>query len=290
VFDLHEAFSRNLGWVTAAEQERLRRSRIAVGGLGGTGGDHVITLTRLGIGAFNIADFDTFNTVNFNRQAGAMMSTLGKPKTDVICSMAKDINPELEVQVFREGITPQNVDHFFRGVDVYVDALDYFAFESRQFVYKRLAELKIPAVIAAPLGMGAALINFLPGGMTFEEYFRLDGLPESEKALRFLVGLSPAVLQRAYLADPSRVKLGARAGPSTPMACKLCAGVAATEALKILLGRGKVYGAPHGVHFDAYRNKLVKTWRPGGNNNPLQRLMLALIRLTLKKGMAQKPD
>lgn len=290
MFDFHEAFSRNLGWVTAAEQNLLRRSRIAVGGLGGTGGDHVITLTRLGIGAFNIADFDTFNTVNFNRQAGAMMSTLGKPKTDVISSMAKDINPELEVQVFREGITPQNVDAFFRGVDVYVDALDYFAFDSRQFVYKRLAELEIPAVIAAPLGMGAALINFLPGGMTFEEYFRLDGLPESEKALRFLVGLAPAVLQRAYLADPSRVKLGARAGPSTPMACKLCAGVAATEALKILLGRGKVYGAPHGVHFDAYRNKLVKTWRPGGNNNPLQRLMLALIRLTLKKGMAQKAD
>ena len=290
MFDFHEAFSRNLGWVTAAEQNLLRRSRIAVGGLGGTGGDHVITLTRLGIGAFNIADFDTFNSVNFNRQAGAMMSTLGKPKADVISSMAKDINPELEVQVFPEGITPQNVDAFFRGVDVYVDALDYFAFDSRQLVYKRLAELEIPAVIAAPLGMGAALINFLPGGMTFEEYFRLDGLPESEKALRFLVGLSPAALQRTYLVDPSRVKLGARAGPSTPMASKLCAGVAATETLKILLGRGKVYGAPHGVHFDAYRNKLVKTWRPGGNNNPLQRLMLALIRLTLKKGIAQKPD
>lgn len=290
MFDFHEAFSRNLGWITADEQNLLRRSRIAVGGLGGTGGDHVITLTRLGIGAFNIADFDTFNTVNFNRQAGAMMSTVGKPKADVISSMAKDINPELEIQVFPDGITPQNVDSFFRGVDVYVDALDYFAFDARQLVYKRLAELKIPAVIAAPLGMGAALINFLPGGMTFEEYFRLDGLPETEKALRFLVGLSPAVLQRTYLADPSRVKLGARAGPSMPMACKLCAGVAATETLKILLGRGKVYGAPHGVHFDAYRNKMVKTWRPGGNNNPLQRLMLGLIRLTLKRGPPRKPD
>ncbi|MBC8007438.1 MAG: ThiF family adenylyltransferase, partial [Prolixibacteraceae bacterium] len=146
MFDFHEAFSRNLGWITADEQNLLRRSRIAVGGLGGTGGDHVITLTRLGIGAFNIADFDTFDIVNFNRQAGAMMSTVGKPKADVISSMAKDINPELEVQVFSEGITPQNVDSFFRGVDVYVDALDYFAFDARQLVYKRLAELKIPAV------------------------------------------------------------------------------------------------------------------------------------------------
>jgi hypothetical protein len=48
--------------------------------------------------------------------------------------------------------------------------------------------------------------------------------------------------------------------------------------LKILLGRGKVPAAPHGLHFDAYRNKLVRTWRPGGNNNPLQRLLLSVAR------------
>ncbi|MCU0736234.1 MAG: ThiF family adenylyltransferase, partial [Methylotetracoccus sp.] len=58
----------------------------------------------------------------------------------------------------------------------------------------------------------------------------------------------------------------------------LCAGVAATEALKILLGRGKVLAAPHGFQFDAYRNKLVHTWRPGGNSHPLQRLVLMIAR------------
>jgi hypothetical protein len=40
--------------------------------------------------------------------------------------------------------------------------------------------------------------------------------------------------------------------------------VAATDALKILLGRGDVVAAPRGVQFDAYRNKLVHTWRPWG--------------------------
>jgi hypothetical protein len=62
------------------------------------------------------------------------------------------------------------------------------------------------------------------------------------------------------------------------MACQLCAGVAATEALKILLGRGRIRAAPHGVQFDAYRNKLVHTWRPGGHRNPLQRLLMAIVR------------
>lgn len=36
--------------------------------------------------------------------------------------------------------------------------------------------------------------------------------------------------------------------------------------------------APHGMHFDAYRNKLVHTWRPGGNRHPLQRLAMAIIK------------
>jgi len=250
--------------------------------LGGTGGYHLLTLTRLGIGAFSIADFDVFGLANFNRQAGAMMSTVGHPKLDVLASMARDINPELDLRLFPTGVSRDNVDSFFDGVDVYVDALDYFAFDARDVVYRKCAEARIPAIIAAPLGMGAALISFLPGGMTFEEYFDLRHAPEGEKALRFLVGLSPALLQRTYLADPSRVSFGTRAGPSTPMACMLCAGVAGTELLKLVLRRGKVYGAPHAIQFDAFRNRLAKTWRPGGNRNPLQRLAINLVQRQLR--------
>jgi hypothetical protein len=62
------------------------------------------------------------------------------------------------------------------------------------------------------------------------------------------------------------------------MACSLCAGVAGTEALKILLGRGRVLAAPHGMQFDAYRNKLARTWRPGGNSHPLNRLAIAVAK------------
>ena len=79
-FDYHEAFARNIGWVTEAEQAALRGKRIAIAGMGGVGGVHLLTLTRLGIGAFNIADMDTFDVVNFNRQAGASMSTVGQPQ------------------------------------------------------------------------------------------------------------------------------------------------------------------------------------------------------------------
>lgn len=282
-FDYDAAFTRNIGWITTAEQQKLRRARVGIAGLGGVGGFHLLTLVRLGIGAFNLAEFDNFGLANFNRQAGAMMSTVGRPKLDVMIEMARDINPELDIRTFPEGVQPHNIDEFLRDVDVYVDGLDFFAFEARRMTFAACARLGVPATTAAPIGMGVGLLNFLPGGMSFEQYFQLEGLSEEEMALHFLAGLTPAMLQRTYLVQQDAVKLGRGAGPSTPMACQLCAGVAATEALKMILKRGKVVAAPGGLHFDAYRCRYVRTWRPGGNANPLQKLLMGLIKRQLAR-------
>ena len=280
-FSYDEAFSRNIGWLTRQEQALLRHKRVAIAGLGGVGGGHLLTLCRLGIGKFHLADFDQFDIANFNRQAGATVSALGQDKLAVMLQQARDINPELEVNGFSAGVTTDNLDAFLDGVDLYIDGLDFFAFEIRQQVFAACAAKGIPAVTAAPLGMGAAVLNFLPGGMSFDDYFRLNDGTEAEKPLRFLMGLAPSSLQMGYLVDPSTVDLANQKGPSTIMACQLCAGIAATEALKILLGRGNVRAAPKGYHFDAYRNKLALTWRPGGNRNPLQRVLIALAKSKL---------
>lgn len=277
-FNFDAAFSRTLGWITQTEQTVLRAKRVALAGMGGVGGSHLLTHTRLGVGKFNIADFDEFEIHNFNRQAGASLSHLNRPKVDVMAEMALDINPLLEMKRFPAGVTRENLDEFLDEVDLYVDSLDFFAFEARQMVFAACARKGIPAITAAPLGMGAAFLCFLPGGMTFEQYFQLEGHADKEKALRLMLGLSPALLQMGYLVDDSRVDFEAREGPSTPMACEICAGVAATHSLKILLNRGGVPAAPHGVHYDAYRNKLSHTWRPWGNRNPIQKLGLAIAR------------
>lgn len=286
LFDYATAFSRNIGWLTEAEQERLRHKRIAIAGMGGVGGFHLLTLARLGVARFSIADLDQFELANFNRQAGAVMSTLGRPKVDVLAEMARDINPACELDVFRDGVHEGNLSRFFADVDLYVDGLDAFAFDIRERVFAYCAERRIPATTVAPLGMSAALMNFLPGGMTFEDYFQLAGKSDLEKSIRFLVGFAPALLHRHYLVDPSRVDLSAHRGPSTGLSCELCAAVAAGEAVKILLGRGKVWAAPHGIQIDAYRNKLAHTWRPGGNRHPLNRLAIWIIKRQLGIGSA----
>lgn len=285
-FDYNEAFSRNLGWFTDAEQQKLRASTVAIAGLGGVGGIHLLTLARLGVGRFHIADFDTFDVANFNRQVGATMSTLGQRKLDVLAAQARDINPEVELKLFPQGVSAESPDDFLRGADIYIDGLDFFAFAARRATFAACHRLRIPAVTAAPLGMGSALLVFLPDRMSFEEYFRLEGCNETEQALRFLVGLAPAGLHRPYLVEPSRIDLAARRGPSTMIACNLCAGFAAAEGIKLLLGRGEVRPAPWGLQYDAFRNKLVRTWRPGGNNHPLQRLIMAIGR----RQLARKPS
>lgn len=281
-FDYNLAFSRNIGWITREEQASLKNKRIAIAGLGGVGGSHLITLTRLGIGKFNVADFDKFELPNFNRQAGASISHIDKQKTDVMTEMALDINPELDIKTFNNGVTAENLSEFFKDVDLYVDSLDFFAFDAREMVFDYCAAHGIPAITAAPLGMGTALLNFLPGKMTFEEYFQLKDKSENDKILNFLLGLSPAMLQRGYLVDKNAVDLLNHKGPSTPMACALCAGFAATQALKILLKRGNVLAAPWGLHFDAYNDKLAKTWRPGGNRNLIQKIGIFIAKQQLK--------
>lgn len=278
VFDCTRAFSRNIGWISADEQRTLAGARIAVAGLGGVGGAHLLTLARLGIGAFNIADFDHFEVHNFNRQAGAFMSTLDQPKVEVLARMAADINPEADIRTFPAGVTEDNLDAFLDGVDVYVDGIDFFAMDARRMLFRACAARGIPALTAAPLGMGVAFLYFEPGGMSFEEYFCLEGQDRQEQFARLMAGLSPAMLQRTYLVAPEAVNFGEQRGPLTAMACELCAGVMGTAVLQVLLGRGSLRAAPWGMHFDAYRQKLRFTWRPFGNRNPLQKLLLAFIR------------
>ncbi|WP_017444344.1 ThiF family adenylyltransferase [Gayadomonas joobiniege] len=284
MFNYENAFSRNIGWLTNTEQLSLQSKRVAIAGAGGVGGEHIVTLARLGIGAFNISDFDVFEEHNFNRQAGAFVSTLGRDKMAVMKEVALDINPNLNVKTFPTGIDNNNVDEFLDGADVYIDSLDFFAHQARKLVYQKCQDKNIPVIVAAPIGMGAATLCFTSDSMGYEEYFRFaDCRNENEELVKFLIGLSPSLMQKSYLVDPSTSDFLAKKAPSLPMGVKLCAGVAASFAVKILLNRGQLVTAPHGLHFDAYKNKMVKTWRPWGNRNPIQKLVFMIAKKVVLK-------
>lgn len=281
-FNYEVAFSRNLGWLTEEEQQILSTKRVAIAGLGGVGGDHLLNLTRLGIGNFNISDLDVFEIANFNRQAGASLRTLGVLKVYELEDLATDINPRLDIKTFPQGINVDNVEEFMEGVDLYVDSLDIFAVEARQLIFDICARDGIPAITAAPLGMGTSVVCFKVGGMSFQQY--VGWQPNEsivDKVLKFLVAVSPKPTQLKYLVDPSRVDFIRRKTPSTPMGIHLAAGVVGTYVVKLLLGRGDVISAPRSLHFDAYLNTFRVIWRPWGYRNPLQKMTLKFVKRKL---------
>ncbi len=270
-FSYAEAFSRNLGWFTEAEQQALRGKTVAIAGMGGVGGVHLLTMARLGVANFKIADMDVFENANFNRQVGAMMSTIGQPKADVLARMVQDINPEAKVEKFGEGINDANLDVFLKGVDLFIDGFDFFVLDIRRKTFARCRELGIPAVTAAPIGMGVAFMAFTRDSMSFEDYFRFEGCSKERQYVNFLMGLAPSGMHRAYLVDPTRADLPKKRTPSTFIGVELCAAFTGAQVVKFLLGRGDVRPAPYHYHFDAYRNKF-KSGRQSGNGGLLQRV------------------
>ncbi|MBJ00498.1 MAG: hypothetical protein CME67_04645 [Halobacteriovoraceae bacterium] len=284
MYDYKKAFERNLGWVTPEEQEKIKTTRIAVIGMGGVGGHHAHCLARMGFSQFKISDFDTFEIQNFNRQFGALSSTVGKKKTDVIKNTILDINPEASVECFDEGINESNMEEFLRGVDVICDGLDLYASHLRSPLYELAHKMGVYIVSAGPFGMGTSCIVINPKGMSFNEYFDLNhpNLTVEAKIIRFLAGMAPTMMHRKYIADPERVQLFEGTLPSIQPGCYAASAALGTVVLKLALGRGKVLFAPTTYHTDLYLNKAKKSWLPFGNRNPLQKIKIKILHRMFK--------
>jgi len=167
-------------------------------------------------------------------------------------------------------------------VDLFIDGFDFFVLDIRRKTFARCRELGIPAVTAAPVGMGVAFLLFTKEGMSFEDYFRFEGKSELRQYINFLIGLTPSGMHRSYLVDPTRLNIAKRKAPSTMIGVQLCASFTAAQTIKVLLGRGEVKPAPFHYHFDAYLNKF-KTGLRRGNNTLLQRLKGNAVERMIRK-------
>lgn len=105
--------------------EKLKNARVAIFGVGGVGGYVCEALVRSGIGSFDLIDNDTVCLSNLNRQIIATHSSVGKYKVDVMRDRMLDINPEVNVKVYKCFFLPENAHEFpFAEYDYVVDAVD----------------------------------------------------------------------------------------------------------------------------------------------------------------------
>lgn len=258
-YNYQNAINRNIGLCSELEQEILKTSTVGIAGVGAVGGNYLITLARMGIGHFKIADLDIFEEANLQRQAGAFITSLNKPKVDVMAEMALDINPNIKVQVFPQGITEETIDEFLSGLDVVLDGIDAFQIGPRRLLYQKAREKGIFVMISAPKAYGATLQIFDPNGMSFDEYFNIsDSMTRAEQIAAFLLGLAP-FKKLKYGIDDKKINFEKEKAPALACTVALSTGVITSAILKLLLNREKPKCIPHAFYVDSYHWSFLHT-------------------------------
>lgn len=164
-----ERTDRNIGWITREEQEIIRGAAVGIAGCGGMGGELAEKLLRLGVGEIRIADNETFDVSNINRQFAAITSTVGTPKSFATAMMLRGIADDTTVLVYPRGICEDTVFDFVNGCDVICDEIEFWCIGSRILLHRAARERGVPVFVCNSLGFGSQLFLFTPQSMTMEE-------------------------------------------------------------------------------------------------------------------------
>jgi tRNA threonylcarbamoyladenosine dehydratase len=112
--------------IGAEKLNRIKNANVLVVGLGGVGAYAAEMICRAGVGKMTIVDGDVVEHSNRNRQLPALVSTVGKPKAEILGSRFRDINPEIELTVVNEFIRDEKAVKLIESqpFDYVVDAID----------------------------------------------------------------------------------------------------------------------------------------------------------------------
>ncbi|MHB1361781.1 MAG: HesA/MoeB/ThiF family protein [Thermoleophilia bacterium] len=268
-----EMVDRNIGVYTWEEQERLRRSRVAICGLGGVGGYEAILCARMGIGSVTGVDFDSFEVSNINRQMLATMDTIDRPKADAMEEALKSINPGMEVNSHQTQVDEDNVADLLSGHDVVLEAVDDMP--TRVIIHRTARELGIPSVgmSGSPPTRGF-VATFLPDGVRYEDALNLPEPGKKLTDMELRQRIADIKKKRAW----HSVKLGAPAEWAqaycdskaswiiTPVRAHLLSLFSFHEVVQLLAGREPLAVAPKGILIDLSQQTpvVVSGAPPGG--------------------------
>ncbi|MCL4456319.1 MAG: ThiF family adenylyltransferase [Nitrospirae bacterium] len=252
-----EMVKRNIGVYTIEEQEKLRKARVAVCGLGGVGGYEAILCARMGIGGITGMDMDSFDISNINRQMLASTSTLDEPKALVAERIIREINPTIEVKTVKARVDEDNAVELLSGHDIVLEAVDDMP--SRVIIHRTARELGIPSVgmSGSPPNRGF-VSSFFPEGVPYEAALNLPCMGKKLTAMELRQQIADIKKKRAWYS----VKMGAPASWAgnycegkdgwiiTPVRAHLLALFSFHEAVQILTGREPLAPAPKGILID----------------------------------------
>jgi molybdopterin/thiamine biosynthesis adenylyltransferase len=251
--------SRNWGFITADEQQKLNSVKVSVAGAGGDGGLVAEHLARLGVRRFALADPEIFEPENANRQNGCDVSTMGRNKAAVIGDIIQRINPAAEVMIYPHGIALDNIEEFVDGAGLVVDETEYTRPQLSLMIARAARPRKIPVVSGVNVGFGAMVTSFLPGHMTLEKYLGLPPDITIEEASTVDLPLRRWVVRLPSYGEEHGLRLiatGTVPAPSVAPGVALASGLVVTEAFNAITGRRQPITAPRTLYFDAMERRM----------------------------------
>jgi molybdopterin/thiamine biosynthesis adenylyltransferase len=145
---------------TEEHQKKLKDSTALIAGIGGLGGTAALYLAVAGIGKLVFAHYGNLTLSNMNRQILMKHEWIGKSRVIQAMKTIEDINPDVEVEIYNERITGDNVDRLLNGVHVALSARPNF--HERRVLNNACVKKGIPMVEAAMNGMEGYIFNVIP--------------------------------------------------------------------------------------------------------------------------------
>ena len=228
--------------VGEAGQLKLLDSRMLLIGAGGLGSPAALYLAAAGVGTIGIVDDDVVDQTNLQRQIVHSTERLGEPKAESAKRTIEALNPDVQVRVFRERLSSENVDRILgEGWDVIVDGADnfptryllndasvwhgipivhgsIFRFEGQVTVFRpgqgpcyRCLFPQPPPPELAPSCAEGGVLGVLPG---------IIGSIQANEALKVALGVGEPLVGRLLLFDalaPSFTEVSLRRDPACPV-------------------------------------------------------------------------
>jgi len=218
-----ERYSRHilLPEVGEAGQAKLLQSRVLLLGAGGLGSPAALYLAAAGVGTLGVVDADVVDASNLQRQIIHATSRIGTPKVESAAATIAELNPDVKVVGHKERLTSANVERLFGDYEVVIDGTDNFP--TRYLVNDASVWMGKPVVHGSIFRFDGQVTTFIP-----EKAAKKLGLAEASPCYRCLYPEPPP----PHLA-PSCQEAGVLG-----ILCGIIGTLQATEAIKILLGKG----------------------------------------------------
>jgi len=170
-------------------QEKLKRAKVFIAGVGGLGSPVSIYLTAAGVGHLRMVDHDRVDLTNLNRQVVHWSGDVGKRKVESAQEKLNKLNPNVTVETLSVTISEENASELITGFDLIVDAMDNLP--TRYLLNKKAIEHGIPFFHGAVNGFEGRAMTVIPGKTACLRCLYRGPVPESKFPV---IGVTPAVI------------------------------------------------------------------------------------------------